>query len=539
MADQSPPLTWSVDVTSSQAPPQSKYKVPAVVERSLDGSGEFIQYSGELGDPSTAGANFYRRWDGARTDRLNEAHWAGALGQTIDSNLAMDLPTLRNRCVHEYHNNAIVQGLVETHSADIVGPEGPSLEVLSDDDRFNSAFESRWREWTEICDHNSELHLDDILRLWVRSVWHSGAWLGQETTDDTDSPFPATMRLHDVHINRLDTPWHMHGDRMVAFGVRRTRSGRPLQYYVRKPECFGPHQYDSGEFEMLPPEAVFHGYIRTESHQGAGFPLLAAALPAIAQLRDYDQSVLDAAQLAADKSGWFVNKDLTGEKFEPEDAKTMETTHRRMSSRAAPPGWEYVNTDATHPTAQYVEHRRERLAELGRAAAVPLMLIRLDSSDHNYSSARFDHQGYCWHIKWWQSWLKKSVLNRTARSLARVLSLAGDIGRLPRGLKFQWNWTPPPQGDPVKERSAERMGLQNRTLTFAAACRAQNLQEEDVIRSWARTFKRLKDAGFTREEAMQFLNSGPSRSGSGSRAPNDARPGNNPANRPQSETAKR
>ena len=535
-------LSWSIDVSQHGAVPrQSKYTAPAVVERSLDGSGSAVA-------PLPAGANIIqRRWDGARTDRLNADHWADALGHPIDSELAFDLPTLRARSAHEYHNNPDVEGIVETHSTDIVGPEGPSLEVISDDASYNKRLESRWNEWTEICDHNGEMHLDEILRLWVRSIWHSGGWFGQETNDETGSSFPAMLRLHDVHITRLETPWHMHSDRRVSFGVRRTRSGRPLEYYVRQPDYLGPYQYDTGEFETLPPDRVFHEFIRSESGQNVGYPLLASALPVIAQLRDYDQSVLDAAQLAADKSGWFVNLNPDGEKFEPEDAASMEVAFKRQVSRAAPPGWDYRNADATHPTSNYVEHRRERLAQLGRAAAIPLMLIRLDSSDHGYASARFDHQAYCWHIKSWQKWLRKKVLNRLVKTLARELSLAGDLRR-PRGeVKFLWNWTPPPQGDPVKERSAERMGLQNRTLTFAAACRAQNLQEEDVIASWKRTLDRFIEAGFTRDEAMAFMQSGPGKSsapgggksGPGARVPNDARPGNNPANRPQSEKSKR
>ncbi|MEM9367512.1 MAG: phage portal protein [Planctomycetota bacterium] len=528
------PLTWSVDVVADplakSSPP--KYHAPVIVERSLDGSGQ-------PAEPIPAGSTILRRWEGAQTDRLNEAHWAGATGLPIDADLAIDLPNLRARAAHEYHNNPLIEGIVETHATDIVGPEGPTLEVLTDDDAFATHFESRWNEWTEICDHNAELHLDEILRIWVKSVWTCGPWLGQETNDETGSSFPAMMRLHDIHASRLDTPMHMSGDARVAFGVRRSRSGRPLKYYVSQPDTFGPHQIDTGRFEELDPEFVYHDYIRTESGQNVGYPLLASALSVIGDLRDYDQSVLDAAQLAADRSEWFVNLDPNGDKYEPEDSSKLEVKYKRKVTRAAPPGWDVRAHDAVHPTANYVEHRRERMAELGRCAAMPLMLIRLDSSDHNQSSARFDHQKYCWHIKSWQKWLRKKVLNRLARRLSRELVLARDLRRLPPDLRYGWNWTPPPQGDPVKERSAERMGLQNRTLTFAAACRAQNLQEEDVIASWARTLKRMIDAGFTREEAMSLIAAGPSRSGFGSREPNDSRSGNDPSNRPQSDRAQR
>ncbi len=48
----------------------------------------------------------------------------------------------------------------------------------------------------------------------------------------------------------------------------------------------------------------------------------------------------------------------------------------------------------SHPNAQNSEFRKERSRDLGRPAGMPLMQIRLDSSGHNYSSARFDAQTY-------------------------------------------------------------------------------------------------------------------------------------------------
>lgn len=535
------PLSWTINTLSPLQTVSTKpVRTAGIVERSLTGDGK-------PADPIPAGARIMRRWEGAQTDRLNEAQWAGAHGTPIDVDLASDLTTLRARAAHEYHNNPIVEGLVTTHAVDVVGSEGPSLEVVSDDDQYNQELQDLFAEWAQMCDYNGELSLVDILQLWVRQQWTAGSLLGQEVTDQTGSLFPVTYRVHVLHADRLETPWGMQGDPNVAFGIRRTQSGRPLTYYISQPRYFGPYRMATGEFDPIPADMIYHGFIRSEPGQSVGYPLLASALPTIADLRSYDQSVLDAARLAADRSEWFVNIDPQGEKFLPEDGTSFEVAHKRMVTRAAPPGWDVRSHDATHPTAQYADHRKERMAELGRAAAMPLMLIRLDSSQHNYSSARFDHQGYCRHVESWQAWLGRTVLNRMCWTLAREASLSRVIRPKPERAKLYWNWQPPPKGDPVKERAAERMGLQNRTLTFADACRLQNLQEEEVIASWARTRKRLVDAGFTPEEIAAFMGtvarlgpgaSGPGASGPGSRQPNDARPKNDPANRPQTENAK-
>jgi hypothetical protein len=145
------------------------------------------------------------------------------------------------------------------------------------------------------------------------------------------------------------------------------------------------------------------------------------------------------------------------------------------------------------------------MVEFGRAAAIPLMMIRLDSSEHNYSSARFDHQVYVRTLEMWRSWIARRQLNRMVRVIARELQLARELPPMPRDAKFVWGWSQPPHVDPKKELDAERIGLQNRTLTFAEACHSYARNEEDVIASWARTLNLLKTSGFTDDQISAFL----------------------------------
>lgn len=524
-----PPLQWSIDTTSAvpSGPVAHPSHSSALIERTINGSGS--RYVGLPED-----ASFSRRYEAAETDRLNAAHWEMANGQPINSDLATDLPTLQRRAWHEYQNNSNVEGVVTTHAIDIVGPEGPTIEIVCNDDRFSQRLERRWEQFTELLDYNGEMCLPELLQLAIRGQWTEGAYLCQAVTDDTGASFPATLRLHSMPAARLETPWGMHGDNRVAFGVRRTRSGRPTEYYINRPDFFGPHEFNTGEFDVVPAKFIYHGFVRHIPGQWAGLPLLASALPSIAQLRDYDVSVADAAKLAADRSEWFVNLNPMGEPFESDEPFSV--PHRRMVTRAAPLGWDVRAHEAKHPMANYVDYRQERMAEIGRAAAMPLMLIKLDSSKHNYSAARFDHQGYIRHLESWQAWLGRTMLTRLAINLARELMLAGDLRRPRDPWKIYWVWQPPPQGDPVKERAAERMGLMNKTLTFADACRARNLKEAEVIAAWGRTRRLLIEQGFTPLEIAAFMGTGVARALPAAE-PNDSRPNNDPSNRPQTAAA--
>lgn len=514
-------LVWSIDCNPAAAATPSSaplYSPAKVVERSIDGSGDAAT--------PTPQSWILRRWDAATTDRLNEAHWQGAYGEPINHDLAHDLPTLRARVAYEVSNNPNLEGVVNTHATDVVGPEGPSLQIQSDSDKYSDRLEAFFREWSEQCDIAGQLGLVDMLQLWIKGLWTSGDLLSQEVTDETSS-FPAQMRLHCLHASRLDTPPQLYGDANVALGVRRNRYGRPLTYYITDPTYSGPFQMETGRSSPIPADLIYHGYLRAEPGQVRGFPLAASALPAMADLRDYDLQVLDAARAAADTGVWFTNLNPDGVKWQGESG--LEIEYKRRVNRTAPPGWDVKQLQPGQPGAQYIEHRRERMAEFGRAVAMPLMLIRLDSSDHNYSSARFDQQVYVRHLQVIQSWIGRRFLNRMVKVLGRELQLAGELPAMPRGeVRLMWTWPRPPHVDPTKERAAERIGLQNRTLTFADACHQNGHSEDEVIASWIRTREKLKTAGFSPEEIAAFLGNvtakpAAANQGPGSRQPNAAR----------------
>lgn len=492
-------LGWSIDCLAAQMPAKSASswgRTVQPVERSLANPSQ-------LADPMPAESRVLRRWEAGFTDRLNEAHWQYAHGAPINHDLAVDLPTLRARTAWELANNPIIEGMVNTHCNDLVGLNGPTLQVYTQDDRYTAKLEKRWAEWCDICDITGTMGLVEVLKLWFRGIWSTGELLCQEVTDDSGSSFPVSLRLLSLHADRLATPLQMSGDRDVALGVKRNRNGRPITYYLTELAYVGAWQNSTGRSIPVPADMIHHGFFTVEPGQVRGFPLLSSALPAIADIRDYDLQVLDAARAAADTGVWFFTTNPDGEKWAGDEG--IEITNKRRTNRTAPPGWQPMQINPGHPTAQYSEHRRERMLEFGRSACIPLMMIRLDSSQHNYSSARFDHQVYVQNLEVWRSWIARRNLNRLVAGVSRELQLARELPPPPPDLRFGWGWTRPPHVDPSKERAAERIGLQNRTLTFEDACFSGPHTQEDVIASWAKTLKLLENSGFTPEQVTAFL----------------------------------
>ncbi|MEO1526719.1 MAG: phage portal protein [Planctomycetota bacterium] len=458
-----------------------------------------------------------RRWEAARTTRLNEAHWAGSTpaDTPLDVDIHEDLSTLRQRTRHEYHNNPHVEGCVATHAVDVVGAEGPRLEVISDNDNFNNRVEAYWREWSEICDYTGQMGLPELLQTRVRQYWFDGNHVSQDTNAKRTSTrfqawdFPSTYRIHDITPTRMQTPFAMMGDASVAFGIRRDDDGVPLTYYFQKRKPHGASWLQTGEFEQVDAQFVDHNFLHHDPEQSIGYPLLSSALDTIAQIRDYDTHVMDAADLAASMSGWFVNRDPDGEKFQATnndgDPIGFSVAEKRRVMRASPNGWDVVFPPSNQPTAEYVGHRKERQAEIGRAAAMPLMLIRLDSSGHNYSSARFDSGNYRRQLQNWQSWIARRSLFPMVRILVRDLQLAGELRRPPRGVRYVFHWDPPAEVDPMKSRGEEKIGLGNKTLSFHEACLRNGKDEDAVLASWSRTYRKLEAQGFTPEQIAVFM----------------------------------
>lgn len=446
-----------------------------------------------------------RRWEAGETSRLNRAHWAKATGQTINADLAGNLKTLRARCSYEASNNPIVEGMIHSHAIDIVGPNGPTLDVLSDNDEYNEAVESYWGEWANPHpltgapkpDAAGVLTLPDLLKQNVWLWWTKGEDVTQLTSEPDVRSDQVALRFLGIDPDRLETDPQHAGDPSVALGVRRTKAGRPIQYCIAD-------QIDNDPFSLLgyggyttySADEIIHQFEQTEPGQVRGFPWLASGLPTIAEMRDFDKQVLDAARLAAAQGVVWYSDHPDAIYIEVNETVEME----RNKQWTGPPGWKPMVVDPKQPAAQYVQFRTERLRELGRGRSIPLMKILLGSERHNFASARMDNQNYQRACDSIQKWIERVKLNRMLAAFLRELMLVRRGGKFvlppaPKDIKIEWHWTKQPHVDPFKERNAERLGLENGTLSYAAACSANGDDEDRVIASRAKTARKLSAAG--------------------------------------------
>lgn len=440
-----------------------------------------------------------RRWDSAATDRLNQSQWAKAKGSDINADLASGLESLRSRCIFESANNGFVEGVISTWCTDVVGAEGPILQVLSQDVAYVKAFESAWEEWWAMPDVRNMASGVDLLHLWERQRWTHGEVLVMFTTGDDGA---IRLRLDNIDPQRLGKPDK--ADENIVLGVRITPYGKPISYLIRDHDESKPLQFLHNWREIKASE-IIHSFRQIEPGQLRGIPWLAPVLQSIRDLRDYDTQVLDAARAAAD---WCVLLHANGADVDTMEIGPESTEIERRTMRTLPPGWMATQMVPQQPSTKYVEFRQERLRELGRPINMPLMMVKLDSSGHNYSSARFDGQVYGSSIETEHGHIKRTLLNPILRQFRREAELAGVVPPPPPDAQFTWGWAPRPHVDPVKEATADAIQLANNTITLQHLCASKGLDWEDVLLQRQREKQKLAELGLTEGETDEPTDAG-------------------------------
>lgn len=430
-----------------------------------------------------------RTWESADTDDHNGDRWSRASDTSMAWHMPIDLPTIRMRAEYESRNNPLIEGVAETHAVDLIGSHGPTLQVQSSSTQYNRAAEKLWKTWWHECDHNGEQSGVDLLNLGVRGLWTAGEFLWQITSEGEEDDIAA--RVLAIHPRRLTTPADM--AMSVIMGVERTKTGRPIAYHIEDRDESSPYMPWLGQHIRIPAADMIHVFRRHEPAQPRGVPLLASCLQTVADLRDYDLQVLDAARAAADHAIVLSTSNPAAKPAVFAGAASIKYNRREMT--VAPPGWAPTQMKAEQPTTNYVDYRSERMRDIGRPVSMPLMMVRLDSSKHNYSSARFDAQVYHRQLAAWRAWIQRVVLARLLRVVLREAELIGLLPPAPEDFESVWLWAPMPHVDPQKEADAEARRLASLTMTLSDALAAQGKDFDEHVATLARERDALMAVG--------------------------------------------
>lgn len=435
-----------------------------------------------------------RTYESAATSRINKKHWTNANGSDADGVITPALAVLRNRSRHEVRNNGYAEGLVETYACDVVGPDGPKLQVQSSSDAWNKSVEDGFNQWARTADVGERMELQDILRLLVRGFFEAGEGLVQHVVTDRRSG-PVRRRLLVIEADRLSSPFGV-DTAEVRNGVRIERStGRPLSYYVLKDHP-GALNYTGtvAEYDEVPARDIMHIYKMLRPGQTRGVPWLAPVLDIFGQLRDLTMHTLLAAEYAA-ALAVLIYTDHDDTEFDNcgDELDVMDIEPGTMSM--LPHGWKASQIKPEQPAENYTDFKKELLKEVGRVVGMPYLVIGNDASNHNYSSARMDNQSYWSGVRFVQSFLARHFATPNVELWVQEAYLAGSIKSPPPGWKTSWTWNQATHVDPAKEEAAAVLRLANGTSTWKDECKAKGRDWEEVFAQLKREIDTANDLG--------------------------------------------
>jgi lambda family phage portal protein len=396
--------------------------------------------------------------------------------------------------------------MVEDFATDVVGDEGPTLQIVSPDEDWNKEVEQGFAAWSAVADVGGRMHFSDLMKLEVRQLFESGEGLTQHVMTD-DRSLPVRRRLLTIEPDRLSSPYGTESSN-VRKGVEvDPKTGKPIAYWILKDHP-GSMNYtgQTGEYDRIEARDIIHLYKVLRPGQTRGVPWLAPVLDLFGQLRDLTHHTLLAAEYAA-ALAVFIWTNHEQAEFDDCEGDLDVLDIEPGTASMLPQGWQATQIKPEQPSENYVDFKRELLKEVGRPVSMPYLIIGKDASEHNYSSARMDLQGYWKSVKYAQGMIGRHYASPNVRLWIQEAVLAKAIGAPPPpgDWKITWTWNQPTHVDPAKEEAAAVLRMANGTTTFAEEAKRKGHNWEDVFKQRAKEQKRAEELGLTLDYSLLVL----------------------------------
>lgn len=448
------------------------------------------------------------KFDAAQTHDENSNHWAAADALSADAAASSGVrTTLRKRARYEVANNSYARGIVNTLANDSIGT-AVRLQFIATEENLTqrvdrrtvrptraeaSFVEGEFFSWAQAC------NLFDILRTLRAARCVDGEAFGVLTTNPLLS-VPVKLFVKDIEADQVAAadPFRSNSATYLD-GIHYDEYGNPTKYEVLRSHPGDYFSWDN-KYDIIPADDVLHMYLRERPSQRRGIPEIMSALPLFAMLRRWTLATVAAAETAADLAAILFVKDGAAcdlaESETPFDTIPIE----RRVMMTLPEGWDMKQFDPKQPTATYREVKREILGEICRCVGLPVHLALLDSSEHNYASARMDNQGYIKTRRVDRARVEHQFLDRLFASWRQEAMLIE--GYLPQRLRsintdwsHAWMFDGDEHVDPLKEAGALKLRFDSFAETRADYWASKGADWEEKLEQIAREQNKMRELG--------------------------------------------
>ena len=465
--------------------------------------------------PAPASAPHARRFEAAILNRLT-AGWMGSV-QSIDEELRGDLDRLRARSRDLAANNDYVRKFIKMVQANVVGPNGFTLQVRVEnspgqpDELANLAIETAWAKWCrrDACDIAGQQGFAELCRSLIADAARDGEFLVYRVRGAAaGNAFGYALQRLDV--SRIATAKHeaaTGNGNAVVMGIEITAVGKPVALHLYKANPGGAT--GTRDIERVAIGDIFHCYLGERPEQRRGFPWLHTAMQRLHQLKGYEEAAVIAARVGAAKMGFFTSPDGAAGPIGEQDADSGEfiTSADAGEFQVLPQGYDFKSFDPDYPHQQFGEFVKATLRGISSGLNISYNTLANDLEGVNFSSIR---SGVLEEREQWmslQGWFIESFLLPVYEEWLQLALLKGAI-TMPNGSalpaakreKFaahtwqprRWAWV-----DPLKDIEASVVAIENGLASPYTIAAQMGVDIDDVLADIARFQASAKAKGVT------------------------------------------
>lgn len=439
--------------------------------------------------------------DGFDVTKLDRRHRHGSItGGGADEHMTpASLKQLRELCRSHDRNGSPFAAMLNRAGDHIIGPEFRWHADTSDKalNRDLDAYVAE-RATPARADVRGMCSLVELCRLWQRAIWTDGDALVQHHGD-------GGLVSHEA--DQLVSPLTADPKRRIVNGVEiDPKTGRPLAYWISD-RGFGGWVNSLEDAARVDVRDCHHVANLRRTSQTRGVPELASPLSLYERLDAYIDNESFAAEVDA-MLAFFIQTDpayADGVTLGPGRSQqtaidgTVETLQKVRPGQIVqiPPGGTVSPFKPERPGTIFAPYVNSVLGLIGASVGMPLILVTLDFSRVNYSSARAALLEARRTFRRWQSFVKNRMFLPIYR---RWIGQAIREGQFPISadifdvqLHFPgWEWI-----DPLKEIQAHHLFVAGGFGSHSEVCEARGVTFADVCAARARDHETLREHGLT------------------------------------------
>lgn len=444
-------------------------------------------------------------YDAASDTRFREKYFENAKSGDADSDLLPELATLRNRARYEIRNNPYARGMMLTWANYVIG-NGLQVQMRTDNEKFNEAFEKMFASWSQHADAAGRYSLSDMLHLGEQQIFPCGEYFMVRTMDESMPDIPA-LRYLMIEPDRVATPYSSIYSNNTEGGITTGTNGQVEKYHINKrhPEQTISVSFDiSGGFNTYTAEKVIHVMNVTRPGQTRGESKMCAMIPLSVDFRKFRMATVMAAEQAALFSAYIQTNDPATE-VTNDDPLILDIEPATITT--LPSGYNIAQINPHHPATTFEMFSKQILGEMGASVNMPFNVVAMNSSGYNYASGRQDWQVFHRSITGARKVRERVAFARIIHDfLAEFRRMTGNQfpPQVWQDAETMWLvlWPGFEHVDPLKEANAEKTRLENNTDTLADIWAKKGGQWADKLKQRKAEKAMLELLGMTDEDAL-------------------------------------